>query len=222
MFEVLNSPTIEYAQWKSRLHGPAPAGKSNLYFTNKWPSGDTKWVSGQYFQIIDTVVVPYRLGYRLPSAGGDYKSLDLHNVTGSPTSMYPSGDSIIYETLIGMKKGAYQLGLYIPDAQHYLMALGYSEMYPNNPGIPQTGFMSALTPKDSPEENPLIKIWSIYNMAPWILRLTPDTGVDYEKPILSFQVAKHKVRNMQPLANGQAPFPTFTTVRYYDEENGAW
>lgn len=221
MFEVLNSPIIDYAQWKSRLHGPAPTGKSNLYFTSKWPTGDTKWVSGQYLQIVDTVLVPYYLGYKLPSAGGDYKSLDLHNVTGSSTSLYPSGDGIVYETLIGMKPGAYSLSLFIPDAQHYLMALGYSEMYPNNPGIAATSFMSVFRPKDSPIESPLIKIWSIYNMAPWILRLTPDTGVDYEKPVLCFQVAKHKVKTV-PSANGQAPFPSYTTIRYYDEQNGAW
>ncbi len=213
--ELLTSPTISKAQWQSRLHSPPP-GMSNLYFTTKWPnSGDGGWVSGQYVQIQQTVVVPYKKGYTLPSGAGlDYAFVDLHNVTNSPTSMFPASDKVVFEILIGLKKGMYQVAPYVPGNTNYLLALGYTQMFPNI-ADPNLKFMGAFTYKDTPDDNPLFKIWVIDNQDPWLLQIAVDSAVDYDKAVIDFKVAKHRVTLI--------PKPdVFTTLRHYSEESGVW
>ncbi len=213
--ELLTSPTISKAQWQSRLHGPPP-GMSNLYFTSKWPnSGDGGWVSGKYLQIQQTVVVPYRKGYTLPSGAGlDFLMVDLHNVAGSPTSMYPATDRVVYEILIGLKRGMYQVTPFIPGNTNFLLALGYSQMFPTIAN-PDLKFLGAYTHKDTPDDSPLWKIWVVDNQDPWLLQIAVDQTVDFEKTILYFQVAKHRI--------AEIPKPdVFTTLRHYSEESGNW
>ena len=209
MFEMLTAPTIERAQWKSRLHGPKPQ-PSNLFFTEAWP-GTHKWCSGKYFEIKETVVLSYSLGYRLP--GNDQKNLDLSN-TADGLKLYPESDGIAYEILVGLKPGNYQISVYIPGVNDYLLALGDTSMYPDLADAVKR-HLAVITPEDSPFDNPLLKLWTINDMASWILKIDMLPGVDFDSAILVFKIAKHK------LAEISKP-DVFTTIKYFTEYKGTW
>lgn len=214
MFELLTPGSVDRAQWKQRLHGPPP-GLSNLYFTRAWPNaGDTAWASGKYFQITDTAVVPYDKGYVIP--GNDTLNVNLSNVVSSPVSLFPGNTGVVYEILIGLKPGSYQMGLYVPGVQDYLLALGYSDMYPQ-PGDANKRFLGVFAPGDSPADDPMIKIWAIFNQAPWILKYQTNAAVDFEKIVTRFKIGKHVVRDISA-----TPPSVYTTIRYYQENKGTW
>jgi hypothetical protein len=213
MFEVLTPSNVASAQWRLKLHGPAPA-PNNLYFTKDWPkNAQTGWATDAYFQIAKTVIVPYRIGRKY--VGNDYQNISLYNVVGSLTALQPNEQNVVYETLIGLKKGAYQVAIYVPGPNDYLLSLGQSNMYPQV-GDPNLKFLGAFRPEDSPEDNPTLKLWTINQQAAWLLQIATDRGVDYEKPVLAFQVAKHRVTQLpgKPLVS--------TTIEYYTTEKGNW
>ncbi|GAJ10855.1 unnamed protein product, partial [marine sediment metagenome] len=171
MFEQLTTPAIERAQWKSRLHGPKPQ-PSNLYFTEAWPDAH-KWAKGKYWEIKETVLVSYDRGYILPgddlaTAGISTKNLDLSNATAG-LKLYPESEGVAYEILIGLKPGNYQIGLYIPGINDYLLALGDTSMYPDLTDS-ERKYLAAITPDDSSYDNPLLKLWAVKDMAAWILK----------------------------------------------------
>lgn len=209
MFELLTTPAIERAQWKSRLHGPKPQ-PSNLYFTEAWPDAH-KWAKNKYWEIKETALVSYDRGYILP--GEDYKNLDLSNATDG-LKLYPESEGVVYEILIGLKPGNYQIGLYIPGVNDYLLALGDTSMYPDLTDTARK-YLAAITPDDTPYDNPLLKLWAIKNMAAWILKDYILPGVDYDNSILGFKLAKHRL--------GEISKPdVFTTIKYFNEIKGTW
>ncbi|GAI38217.1 unnamed protein product, partial [marine sediment metagenome] len=142
MFELLTTPAIERAQWKSRLHGPKPQ-PSNLYFSEAFPDAH-KWAKGKYFEIKESVLVSYDKGYILPE--NDYKNLDLSNATAD-LKLYPESEGVVYEALIGLKPGNYQVGLYIPGVNDYLLALGDTSSYPDLTDD-ERKYLAAITPDD--------------------------------------------------------------------------
>lgn len=218
MYELLTTPILDKAQWKSRLHGPPP-GLSNLYFTDKWPGTTEQWLSGKYFQINQTAIVEYPYGSAgLP--GDDYEWFDMENANYAPSgftalSLYPNSANIAYEILIGMKPGNYQAALYIPGTSDYLLALGYPSQHPDITSS-TLKYLGSFRPEDSPWENPQIKVWTVYQMTTLLLQIYADNGQDYEKPILKFTVAKHRLSALQQ------PPAVYDTIRYYTEFRGSW
>lgn len=213
MYELLTTPALERAQWRSRLHGPKPQ-PSNLYFTEAFNAHP--WCKGKYWEIKETVLVSYDRGYILPE--DDYKNLDLSNATAG-LKLYPESEGVVYETLIGLKPGNYQIGLFIPGVNDYLLALGDTSMYPDLTDD-DLKYLAAITPEDSPYNNPLLKIWAIKDMAAWILKtyILEGCGVTdkaFEKAILGFRIAKHRL--------GEISKPdVFTTIKYFTEIKGTW
>lgn len=209
MFELLTTPALERAQWRSRLHGPKPQ-PSNLYFTEAWPDAQ-KWAKNKYWEIKETVIVFYPVGYRLP--GDDQKNLDLSNATAG-LKLYTESDGIAYEILVGLKPGNYQIGVYIPGVNDYLLALGDSSMYPDLTDT-EKRHLATISPDDSPFDNPLLKLWAVNNMAAWILKVDMLPGVDYDTAILGFKIAKHRLEEI--------PKPdVFTKIDYFTTIKGTW
>ena len=207
MYEMLTTPAIQQATWKTRLHTVG----QNLYFTPAWPDAH-KWAKNKYWEIKESVLVNYDKGYILP--GGDYKNLDLSNAVAG-LKLYPASEGAVYEILIGLKPGNYQTALYIPGVNDYLLALGDSSMYPDLTDT-ERRYLAIITPDDSPYDNPLLKIWAIKDMAAWIIKDYILSGVDFENSILGFRIAKHRLSEIPKLDRN------FTTIKYYTEIKGAW
>ena len=204
MFELMTTPALQQATWKSRLHGPKPQ-PSNLYFTEAWPDAH-RWCRNHYFEIKETAVVPFDRGYILP--GNDNQTYDLSNATAG-LKLYPENEDRVYEILIGLKPGNYQVGIYCPGVSDYLLSLGDSSMYPDLADATKR-YLGAIIPDDSPYSNPLLKLWAIKDMVSWQLKVYIHPGVDFEKVVLGFRVATHKL--------AEIPKPdAFTTIKYYTE-----
>ena len=205
MYELLTTPAIQQATWKTRLHTVG----QNLYFTPAWEPH--AWARDKYFRITESVLVPWDRGFIIP--GNDHKDLDLSNARDG-LLLYPEAEKIVYEILIGLKPGNYQVGLYIPGVMDYLLALADVVAYPDLTD-PVKRYLAVITPEDSPYHNPLLKIWAITNMAKWILKVYVRLGVDYEKCIIGFRVAKHRLTEIPPAE-------VYTTIKYFTEIEGAW
>jgi hypothetical protein len=206
---LLASPFTEKVTWRAKLHGPAPQ-PNYLYFTEAWPDAH-KWAKGKYWEIKETALVSYDKGYILP--GDDHKNLDLSNATGA-LKLYPESEGIVYEILVGLKPGNYQIGLYIPGVNDYLLALGDTSAYPDLTDA-ERRYLAAITPEDTPYDNPLLKLWAIKDMASWILKLYILPGVDFSKAVIGFRIAKHRLEEI--------PKPdVFTSIKHFLEIKGTW
>ncbi|MBA7610064.1 hypothetical protein ES703_17269 [subsurface metagenome] len=216
MFELLTTPAIQQATWKSRLHGPKPQ-PSNLYFSEAFPDAH-KWCKGKYFEIKESVLVSYDRGYILPgddlvTAGISTKNLDLSNATAG-LKLYPESEGVAYECLIGLKPGNFQIGLYIPGVNDYLLALGDTSSYPDL-ADDERKYLAAITPDDTPYDNPLLKLWAVKDMAAWILKLYVLSGVEFEKCVLGFRIAKHRLEEISKP-------DVFSKVDYFTTLRGTW
>jgi len=201
----MTTARLDMARWKSSLHQP----NQNLYFTEKWPS--EFWCSGKYYHIEKSALVNYDRGYILP--GNDYKDIDISNETNA-LGLYPTRNGIVYEILIGFKPGNYQVGIYIPGPNSYLLALGKSDMYPDLTNV-EKRYLAFIPPEESPYGNPLLKLWAIANMPSWILKVYVRPGVDFEKPVIGFKVNKLQVREISKP-------DVFTEIEYYTQISGIW
>lgn len=217
MYEMLTTPVLDRAQWKSRLHDPVQ--RKYLYFPPSWPS-NLSWLSGKYFQITKTVIVNYPFDRTIP--GDDQIFLNLSNNVTSASgiyglNLYPSASDqeTAYEILVGMKPGNFQIGLYIPGTGDYLLSLGASGMRPDLTDVDLRN-LGTIQPEDSPFEDPLLKLWAVGSMQSLILLVDMLPGVDFAKAILRFIVAKHKIAALSK------PPDVFTTIQYYKDERGSW
>lgn len=207
MFEIMQPKSVEMARWRSLIHGPKPQ-PSNLYFGTDWRRHD--WIQGKFWQITDTVVVPFDVGRIIPNGGRSY--LNLSNADGA-LKLYPHTKGIIYEILVGLKPGAFQMGIFTPGPANFLLGLGDSLMTPDVTDA-ERRYLGAFTNADTPYENPLLKLWAIQDMDAWILQLFVE-GVDFEHVILGFRVAKHRVTEIEQPA-------VFTHVHHADTIKGTW
>ena len=57
-------------------------------------------------------------------------------------------------------------------------------------------YLGQINPEDTPAENPLLKIWTTYNMPPYILKPFVQPGVNFEKVTFEFKIAKHKLEQL--------------------------
>jgi len=205
MYNLMTTARLDMARWKSALHQPS----QNLYFTEQWPS--EFWCSGKYYHIEKSVLVNYDRGYIIP--GDDHKDIDISNETGA-LGLYPTRAGIVYEILVGLKPGNYQVGVYIPGPNDYLLALGKSDMYPDLTKV-EKRYLAFITPEDSPYDNPLLKLWAIADMPSWLLKVYVRPGVDFEKFVLGFRINKMQVKEISKP-------DVFTEIKYYTQISGTW
>ena len=204
MYELLTTPAVQQATWKTRLHQIG----QNLHFTPAWK---IDWAAGKFFRIKEAVLVPWDRGFIIP--GNDHKDLDLSNAPGG-LLLYPEAEGIVYEILIGLKPGNYQVGVYIPGPRDYLLALADASAFPDL-ADPERRYLAAITPEDSPYGNPLLKIWALADQPKWILKTHVRQGVSFEKCIISFRVNKLRLEEIPQPAQ-------YTVIKWFEEIKGNW
>ncbi len=151
-----------------------------LRFSDGWPD-DLAFVKGKTFRVSKEQTVKYPLPLILPE--GNYFDIDPSDEdTGQ--KLYPYQQDIVYEVLIGMRPGNYMLQFYYP-ANDPIFRLDYATMLPNLTD-PSLKYLGALRPGDSPSGEETIKIYFVYRMKPFYVRVIADDGVAYEKCVIDF------------------------------------
>jgi len=178
-----------------------------IRFSNGFPSS-LNHVRGKTARIAKQQQVPYELSYLLKE--GCYKDINLSNEdTGE--KLYPNVTTNLYEVLIGFKPGNYLTHLYFP-AEYPLYRLDHPDMSPLVSSLTMK-YLGAIKPSDSPAENPIFKMYLVYNLSPIILRLVVDEGVDYEKMSLKFTINRCLMDFDAPMPPHIQPKP----ILYLDE-----
>jgi hypothetical protein len=161
-----------------------------VYFTPQWP--DTyKWCKDRAFEVERSQVVHYASSYIIP--GDDYKDIDLSNATAG-LKLYPTDEGVLYEILMGLKRGEYLIHIYIPK-DRYVHSLAEASMIPT-PTDPTLKYLGAIQWSDSPHTCPLIKLYAIKDMPAFILRLYALEGVDFEKITIEWHINKTKLKEI--------------------------
>ncbi|MBW2673761.1 MAG: hypothetical protein JRD89_10170, partial [Deltaproteobacteria bacterium] len=160
-------------------------------FTDKWPDSH-KWARGKVFRVTDTVLVPAPFSYILP--GDDYKKIDLSNAD-SGLKLYPEDELVLYEDALGMKPGDYIVHFYIPTGR-YVYHLADPTQIPDVT-TEAYRYLGARTWRDSPWTCPLMKLYSIKDMAAFILYLYVLKGVDFEKVTIIHNINKCKLEEIE-------------------------
>lgn len=181
-------------------------------FTDAWP--DThKWAKGKVFRVTDTVLVPAPYSYILP--GDDYKIVDLSNASGG-LKLYPTDEGVLYEDALGMKPGDYIVHIYIPSSK-YVFHLGAPTQIPDVTNESYR-YLGARTWRDSPHTCPLLKLYSIKDMAAFALYLYVLKGVDFEKVSIIHNINKCKLEEIKSPTPEQRE--RALTIKYYTELTG--
>ena len=161
-------------------------------FSDAFP-GDLDHVKGKTFRIVKQQQVHYPLSWILKEAC--YKDINLSNEdTGE--KLYPNVGDNLYEVLIGFKPGNWFCIPYFP-ADQPIYRLDYSDMSPVISNAAHK-YLAAIRPEDTPVENPVFKLYLVYNLKPVYLRLYADDGVDYEKVTLEFIINRCKLEQGTP------------------------
>jgi hypothetical protein len=180
-------------------------------FPNAWPS-TYKNVTGKTFRIEVAVQVPYDLSYIIPT--GDYRDVDFSNGTGTfQEALYPENEISLFEITVGFKPGAFIAEFFIP-ADRSLHRLEYAQMEPDITNAKRL-FLGAFKEKDSPYDNPQIKLYAIKDLTPLIMRLYCLAGVDYEKIVCGFVINRCKMAEI--VAPSKDEMQKAKVIRYYDE-----
>lgn len=182
-------------------------------FTDQWP--DTyKWARGNTFAVIqEPIIVSYAVTRTAPA--GDYCDIDLSNSTAG-LKLYPASQNILYQMAVGLKPGNYLVQTYIPSAK-YVYDLGDSSMFPDVASATLM-YLGAKQYRDSPYETPLWYLYSIKDMAAFILRLLVLGGVDFEKMTLEFKI--NKCQLSQIIAPTPEQIDKALLLRWYTELTG--
>lgn len=172
-----------------------------VQFSDKFP--DTlDHIKGKSFTISKSIQVRHELSWILPTL--DYKDIDLSN-GDSGEKLYPSYSDELYEMIIGLKPGNYMVEVYFP-ANQPVYRLSYSTMVPDASNAARK-YLGAIKPEDSPPDNPVFKLYAVYKLDPFYLRLIVDDGVDYEKMSLQITINRCKlVADPQPVTPKYIPY----------------
>ncbi len=182
-----------------------------VHFPTTWPSTND-WVSGKTFRLDATVQVPYDLSYIIPT--GDYRDVDFSNGTGTfQESITPGNNKTLFEVALGFKPGQFIAEFFIP-AGKSLHRLEFAQMEPDITNAKRL-FLGAFTHKDSPYDDPRIKMYFIKDQTALIMRLYVHAGVDYEKIVAGLTVNKCKLREIQEPT--QDDLKKAKVIRYYEE-----
>lgn len=199
--QQLTAPVTERIDFTSRFHGPKPE-KCYLKFSDQWRFD---WCSGKFFEITQSILVPYSVSYILPES--DYKDLNLSNESGA-LNLYPTRNYEVNEMLVGFRPGLYLTHIYIPQNQ-YVLSLAASGMYPDVTDTDKR-YLGAQHWTQSPYWDPTLKLWDIYDMNPWYLRPYVLQGANFEKVTIELWVKRHRLKEV-----GEQP--NFTTIPTPDE-----
>ena len=181
-----------------------------VHFDSDWPSTHDA-IREKTFRIDAVNQVPYDLPYIIPT--GDYRDVDFANGSGTfKENIYPEQQSSLFEVLVGLKKGDYITHWYIP-AGKSIHQLEYAQMYPDLTDTKKK-YLGARQPKDSPYDDPRIKLYLVKDLAPLIMRLFVLGGVDYEKCIIGLTVNKCLMREIEAPTEDQ--LLKAKVIRYYD------
>lgn len=174
-------------------------------FSNNFPSSLN--VGGKTFSIAKQQQVGYPRSLKVKEAC--YVDLNLSNDDGQEY-LYPDIADHLYETLIGFKPGNFMCHVYFP-ADYPLYRLDYPEMSPLISSA-TLKYLGAIKPEDSPVDNPIFKLYTVYNLKPIILRMIADDGVDYEKITIEFTINRCLLQAGTP-----PPGSTVKLIQYLDE-----
>ncbi|MBA7670042.1 hypothetical protein ES703_78184 [subsurface metagenome] len=181
-----------------------------VHFDSDWPSTHNA-IREKTFRIDAVNQVPYDLPYIIPT--GDYRDVDFANGSGTfKENIYPEHQSSLFEVLVGLKKGNYLTHWYIP-AGKSVHRLEYAQMYPDLTDAKKK-YLGARQPKDSPYNDPRIKLYLVKDLAPLIMRLYVLGGVDYEKCVIGLTVNKCQMREIDAPTEDQ--LLKAKVIRYYD------
>jgi len=179
-------------------------------FSSDWPSTHVA-IREKTFRIDVCNQVPYDLPYIIPT--GDYRDVDFSNGAGTfQESIYPENLTSLFEVLVGFKPGNFLTHWYIP-AGKSIHALEYAQMYPDLTSTKKK-YLGARQPKDSPYNDPRIKLYFVKDLAPLIMRVFVLPGVDYENCITGLTINKCKLREIESPTDEQKL--KAKVIRYYD------
>lgn len=181
-----------------------------VHFDSDWPSTHDA-IREKTFRIDAVNQVPYDIPYTLPAA--DYRDVDFSNGSGTfQESMYPENNDSLFEVLVGFKPGNYLTHWYIPLGKS-IHQLEYAQMYPDLTDTKRK-YLGARQPKDSPYEDPRIKLYFVKDLAPLIMRVYVLAGVDYEKCTVGYTVNKCQMQEIEEPTEEQ--LLKAKVIRYYD------
>lgn len=188
-----------------------------VHFSDGWPSTHSA-IRGKTFRIDKVNQVPYDLSYILPVS--DYRDIDLSNGTGTyQENLYPTNQATLYELSLGFKPGSYLVHFYVPASQD-VSSLEQATMI--NPDITddEKKFLGARQPKDSPYDNPQIKLYLVKDLTPLIIRPIIQADVDFELVVLGIVVNKCKLVEIpQP---SKDDLQKAKVIKYYEELTKNW
>ena len=179
-------------------------------FSSDWPSTHEA-IREKTFRIDAVNQVPYDLSYIIPT--GDYRDVDFANGSGTfKENIYPENQNSLFEVLLGFKPGNFLSHWYIP-AGKSVHNLEYAQMYPDLTNAKRK-YLGARQPKDSPYDDPKIKLYFVKDLAPMIMRLFVLPGVDFEKIVTGLTVNKCQMREITLPTEDQKL--KAKVIRYYD------
>ena len=185
-----------------------------VHFDSDWPSTHEA-IREKTFRIDAVNQVPYDLSYILPTGavGTIYRDVDFSNGSGTfQESMYPTKQNSLFEVLLGFKPGNFISHWYIP-AGKSVHNLEYAQMYPDLTDTKRK-YLGARQPKDSPYDDPRIKLYLVKDLAPLIMRLYVLPGVLFEKIVCGLTVNKCLMREIEAPTEDQ--LLKAKVIRYYD------
>jgi len=185
-----------------------------VHFDNDWPSTHDA-IRERTFRIDVCNQVPYDLSYILPTGalGTIYRDVDFSNGSGAfQESLYPENQNSLFEVLLGFKPGNFLTHWYIP-ASKSVHNLEYAQMYPDLTDVKRK-YLGARQPKDSPYEDPRIKLYFVKDLAPLIMRLYVLPGVAFEKIVVGLTINKCLMRLIEAPTEEQKL--KAKVIRYYD------
>jgi len=157
-----------------------------VYFSGDWPSTHEAHRE-KLFRINAVNTFSYVRPYIIAEEGS--RSVDFSNGSGTyQESLYPENNNTLEEVLLGFKEGNFITHWEIPSGKNIHM-LEYAQMYPDLTDATRR-YLGIKTAKDSPFDDPRIKLYFIKDLAPLIMKLYVLPGVDYEKIVVGLTINK--------------------------------
>lgn len=176
-------------------------------FSNNFPDS-LNHVKGKTARISKQQQVTYELSWMVKE--NCYIDVNLSNEDAGK-KLYPNVSDNLYEMLIGFKPGNYFCQVYFP-ADYPIFQLDHTDMTPLITNDTYK-YLGAIKPTDSPAEDPIFKLYLVYDLNPIILRLYADDGVAYEKMSIEFLINRCKMDFITPLPPHVIP----KSILYLDE-----
>jgi len=168
--------------WKLRKPGEV------VGFSEKWPDS-MDHIKGKNFKIIRASQITYALDYKIK--GNCYKDIDLHNAASGTENLYPEAEDVVYELLLGFKPFNGIVLPYFP-AETAIFRLDYVTMLPTISDSDKR-YIGAYSWRDSPADDPRLKIIIPEGLDPLILRIYINPSEAYEKCIWAMTINKWKI-----------------------------